>query len=265
MQSDRTVERNVDMKLHVTVEAEELTQVVHPQAGRVSSSGTNALPLLAGRIEPEDRSGSLKENRRTPDRDVFAVPGPAAVTGYEIDVAIQATQERVGGVITTRIERFTQSPLVLQFPPCEIAAEKLNPVPAHGVDLVAIDHQSLGATSSESFRDNLRLIINLISIGVSQASQILPIPDQQPPLTIEDQVVGSPGEAGLGHFVDVTSPEEGELVVEEGGSSHDGQRHENRERSGESHGTKQAGGPHVGQPGLGHSVRPVMKRPGPRK
>src|SRR5207249_3774503 len=94
----------VDVPLHVGVEAEEVPQVVDAEVGGVAASGADRLPALPVGADPEERAGPLEEARRGLLGDVAAVPRAAPVAGDEVEPAIVAARDLVGVVVAAGAE-----------------------------------------------------------------------------------------------------------------------------------------------------------------
>ena len=60
IQSDRTIERQIHVPLHVAVHTEKLSKIIHPETRRVPTTAANAFPTSTALIKSEYGSGALK-------------------------------------------------------------------------------------------------------------------------------------------------------------------------------------------------------------
>ena len=205
------------MPFHVAVEAEKLSKVVHSQARGVSSPGADALPGLSGRIETKDRGGPLVDYRRALFSDVPAFANAASISAHHVDIAIEAAQQGVGGMVAPGVEALTEPALAFQFAPSLVAAVELNTIASNGVEVVAVNNETLRAAPAKTRGDDFGLVVDLVAIGVLKPPDSVSISNQQSALSIEHEIVGSAGERSVGGLVDMEAWRQIELIVEQAG------------------------------------------------
>src|SRR5438552_7282008 len=97
------------MPFHIAVKAEQLTQIIHAQIGRIPSAAGDAFPLFSVRVDHEHRSLSLEEQGRIRFGNMASVLISGAVAAHEIEIAVESTQEGMGIVIAAGPEFISEA------------------------------------------------------------------------------------------------------------------------------------------------------------
>jgi hypothetical protein len=218
----------VDVPLHVAVEAEEFAEVIDAEIRRVAAAGGDALPALAVRAEAEDRAGALEERRRGRFRDVDPLARAGAVAGDEVRVAVVAAQHRVRVVIAARPEARADASLVVQR--SRVAGEELHAIAADGVEPVLPDEQALRPARTKAGGDDLARVEEPVAVPILEAAHLRAVPDEEAAIGVHGDVVAPARQLRPGGLVDTEARRQLELLVEEDGGGGQGQRRDGGEQ-----------------------------------
>gem|GEM_PF-2712855 len=114
IQSDRTIERQIHVPLHVAVHTEKLSKIIHPEIRRVPTTGANAFPTSAALIKSKYGSGALKQNRGGLFGDMGTIFNPSTITCNKVYVTIKTPKQRMGGMVPSGVKSGSKPPLMLK-------------------------------------------------------------------------------------------------------------------------------------------------------
>ena len=123
-----------------------------------------------------------------------AFANAASISAHHVDIAIEAAQQGVGGMVAPGVEALTEPALAFQFAPSLVAAVELNAISSDCVEVVAVDDQPLRAPTAKPLGDDSALVVDLVAIAVLESPHRVAIANQQSALAVEYQVVGAAGE-----------------------------------------------------------------------